>query len=155
MSWRIYRNLENSLYEYLREQIDNNWSNVTVRIARFPSTDISLPQVCLYWDSSTLSLLEIGSNILDERNLMIIEVYATSDGQLRDLVSFLIDVLKDGFNYYTYQPAQNEQGYTKSLSGYVTVRFIENRIIPAPDNADLYEKFRHRLAISCSLIRGG
>ena len=98
------RNIELSTLEYLTTQIDANWSGVTVvkTFAQAYSKNINLPIVCVRLLDQSSSRLEIGSNTLDNRYGIAIDIFARSDGQRIDLANFILDKLKDGWVYYVF-----------------------------------------------------
>jgi len=155
LSWKLYRNLENSLKDFLDTEINNdsvtdiNGTNVPVIVGRKNDDNWTLPCISLYVESETLDRLEIGSNKRDARELIIIDIYATNEGERLDIAKWLIDTINDGFRYYTYtvNPSTPESP-TKTQGGWVNVNFLSNTRVNLSQNIDELDAHRHRVSIN-------
>jgi len=155
MTWRLYRSLENSLKDFIDAQITSDslkaedGSDISVRIGRKEDDNWTLPCISLYNDSETLERFEIGSNKRDDRQLIIIDLYAMNEGERLDLAKFLVDAINDGWRYYSYSyNPSNPESPTKVAGGWVNVNFVENTRVALGQNVDVFDAHRHRISIN-------
>ena len=146
MTWRLYRSLENSLKDFIDAQITSDslkaedGSDISVRIGRKEDDNWTLPCISLYNDSETLERFEIGSNKRDDRQLIIIDLYAMNEGERLDLAKFLVDAINDGWRYYSYSyNPSNPESPTKVAGGWVNVNFVENTRVALGQNVDVFD----------------
>ena len=155
MTWRLYRNIENSLKDFLDIEISNDsltaedGSSIVVRVGRKEDDNWTLPCISLYVESETLERFEIGSNKRDDRQLIIIDIYATNEGERLDLAKWLIDTINDGWRYYTYSyNSSNPESPTKVAGGWTSVDFLENTRVTLGQNIDIWDAHRQRISIN-------
>jgi len=146
------RNIELSTLEYLNTQIDASWSGVTVvkTFTQAYSKNINLPIVCVRLLDQSSSRLEIGSNTLDNRYGIAIDIFARSDGQRIDLANFILDKLKDGWVYYVFSHKSGDKSQLEKIAdGRIQVTdFMENyRIDFGELEVDEKDRFRHFISV--------
>lgn len=156
LDWGIYRNIENSLKDFLEEEVfednvtDYSENLVPIRIGRKESDDWSIPCISLYIDAeNSPRRLAIGGNLRDRRFLLIFDIYATDEGQRLDLASWLTKKIEDGFNYYTYYyDPLDPDNLSKTLVGLANIdTFIANTRVALGQNVDEVDAHRHRISI--------
>lgn len=154
--WQLYRNLENSLKDFLDSEItsdsvtDYAGNVVPVRIGRKNDSDWSLPCIAIYMDAeNSPDRLEIGGNLRDRRYLMILDIYATDEGERLDLAAWLTKKIENGFRYYTYTyNPSNPDSPTKVAGDLVNIdTFISNTRVELGQNVDDFDAHRHRISI--------
>ena len=98
------RNVELSTLYYLETNLATDWSDVTVvkTFKQVYAKNINLPIVCLRLADTASKRLEIGSKTLDDIYLIIIDIFANSDGMRLDLAYYIKDKLKDGWVHYDH-----------------------------------------------------
>ena len=155
LDWQLYRNLENSLKDFLDAQIttdsvtDINGNAVPVRVGRKYDNDWTLPCISLYVEAETSPRLEIGSNLTDDRFLIILDIYATNSGERLDLSRWLKEALKDGWRYYSYSyNALDPESPTKVAGGLVALNFLTNGRVNLGQNVDIMDAHRQRITIN-------
>jgi len=157
LNWGLYRNLENSVKDFLDEEVfednvtDKNNALVPVRIGRKNSNDWSLPCISVYLDAeNSPTRLYVGSNLRDRKFLLIFDIYATEEGERLDLASWLTKKLENGFRYYEYtQDAGDPENPTKTVNGLVNIdTFINNIRVKLGDNVDSVDAHRHRISLT-------
>lgn len=149
MAWRVYRNVEASLIEYLEAQlVADSWSGVRVEKVFSKAYDGTLP--CIVVGIRTSPLIErreIGTTNLIEHISVDFRIFGTDDGNRLDLAAWLIDKLKIDIDYYVYSGT----GSTKTLTGkIVSEKFTDNRKELA--NTEILAKedrFRHIVSLTC------
>jgi len=153
--WQLYRNIENSLKDFLDTSIasdsvtDYDGNAVTVRIGRKEDNAWTLPTIAVYYDAEDSERLEIGSNKRIKLHLLIIDIYAINEGQRIDLAAWLSAKIENGFRYYTYTvDPGNPETPTKVAGGLVNIEdFISNTRIELAQNVDAFDAHRHRVSI--------
>jgi len=147
MAYRISRNLEASLIDWLTEELsDAGWTGIRVEKSFAEVYKGTLPCICINSQEIRPERLEIGN----KRNLkyftVTIKIFATSDGQRLDLSDFICDLLEDDVNYYSYTITNGEVAQ-KDLSGRIVLtRWFENRKeLVNSENLVKEDKFRHLL----------
>ena len=147
MAWRYKRNIERSLLRYIWTNLQSDWTNVNVALS-FNYETHTLPHIFVRLDSGTHSKLELGNTKLNPKELAIIDIYATGDGQRLDLAAYLLDKLSYGFIYYEFSPNPSNPGeLIKVANGWVYVNIVGDIKVPADENDDTPDKFRHRITL--------
>lgn len=150
--FRTARNIELSTIQYLETEIGSGWSNVTVIKAFYQAyaKDNVPPIVCIRLMDQNTDYLEIGSTTLDNIYNIIVDIFATSDGQRLDLADFILNILKDSWVYNTYAHASGDNSnIVATASGRIRVkRFIENGKIDFGETEELRDRYRHSLIFS-------
>jgi len=154
-NWRLYRNLENSLKDFLESKISedsltgDNGNAVEVHVGRENSDTWELPAISIYMDSETLTRFEIGSNLRQNQQLIILDIYANNEGERLDLAKWLVDTINDGWTYYTYSyNVSNPEAPTKVAGGLVNVNFNSNNRVTLIQNVSVLDAHRHRVSIT-------
>jgi hypothetical protein len=163
--WEITRRIENSLIDYIQEQIDSNslkllnesGNEVTPNVYRGKklNENWNLPLIQLYYDDKLLPRLEMGSNLRMKSFLIIIEIRTLLPGQEADLADWLEEKLNNGCNYYTYTPNTDPDNPTKTFAGHINIDFQSSNPINFGDNADKFDKYRHRIVLKTWLNTRG
>lgn len=155
LSWKATRNLENSLCDFLNTNLvsdgidDINGTQIVARVGRKEDNDWDLPTITLYVDNKNLEKPYLGSNELNKVRLIIIDIYATNEGERSDLADWLVEIIKNGFTYYTYTP--NGDTPDKVAGNLVHVDFVTDTRVALGQNVDVEDAHRHRISINCDI----
>ena len=155
MPYRISRNLEASIIDYVRTEITGAWSNIHVEKTFARIYDIELPSVCVRVGTTTHEKVELGGDSTVRTPNILIDIFATSDGQRLDIKDFLIEKLKAGLPYYDYI-ISNGKTTSKTENGRIRVLNIDDTPIDFDvdkNSLDTHDRFRHLLTLSISLGR--
>jgi len=154
MIWRLFRNLQASLEDFLKAQalsdglVDIHGNSINFRVGRKDAT-WTLSTISYYVDSETAPRMEIGSNKRDKRQLMIIDIFAENEVDRVDLANWVADTINDGWRYYTYTGNSSNPGSpTKVAGGLVNVNFLTNLRVALGTNVVKLDAHRHRISIS-------
>lgn len=148
MAWRARRNIEKSLLKYVRDSINANWTGINVGHS-FNYNEKNMPFVACRTDSATHPRLELGSNLLDSQPLVIIDIYATGEGQKLGLLQYLVEKLIEGFQYYEYTPnPSNPDNPTKVAKGWVYAFNLSDTNVDFGENVGKCDKFRSRITLN-------
>ena len=157
--YRPSREIEYSLIQFLTEYFKNeNWTNVTIEktfnraYSQAMKMDTGAAVICVRCSSTNRKRFELGNDNLLRSQLVLIDVFATSDGQRMDLVDFIIDTIKGGFPYLEVQ-TEKAQVTSEIETGRVTINSIDD--VPVnfntdKSNLDLSDRFRHLITLSVS-----
>lgn len=160
--YRITRNIEASIIEYLRTIFSQSggWSNITIeknfsRVYGLPMDENKgYAAICVRVTDSKPTRVELGTNVIWRTALVEIDVFATSDGQRLDLKDALIAALMPGVPYNTYTVSgANVTGRTPS--GRLTFLTIDDKIVNLGTDKsllDVHDRYRHNL--SCDVSTG-
>jgi hypothetical protein len=155
LTWQVSRNAENSLKYFLDTEIssdgvtDINGDAIPVRIGRKDDDNWTLPCIAIYKESETDDKIFVGSNQIDYRHLLIIDIFAENEGERQDLADWITDKIKDGWRYYTYTVNINTPLVpTKTAIGWVGMDFVTNTRVNLGQNVSVFDQHRHRLSIS-------
>ena len=150
--YRVSRNHEGSIIQYLKTELEASWSNIQVEKTFARIYDLDLPSVCIHLETTNFTKAEIGDNALNRKPVVIIDIFATSDGQRLDIKDFIIEKIKEGCTYYEYEI---ENGAIKSKTANGRIRVID--IIDKPvdfeiikSELDVHDRFRHSLVLTVS-----
>lgn len=160
VAWGILNNIENSMTEFLQGEITSqsltvpddkgNPKTPEVRVGFENSGDWSLPVISLYGDQRVSPRGFVGSNLRIQTYLVVIDIRALNIGMQNNLADWLELTINDGFPYYEYQPTIGDpENPTKTLAGYVSLEFISNLPVRLGDTADMFEKYRQNITVSC------
>ena len=149
-SWfRTSRNIELSTIYYLETSIASDWSGITVvkTFKEVYASTIPLPIVCVRLAETSTTRLEIGSSTIENRYLIVLDVFAKSDAQRLDLADYIKDKIKDGWVHYdhSHQSGDNTQ-LDRSANGrdWITEWLSDGKV--ELGGADEKDKFRHSLS---------
>jgi len=147
---RLKRNIQHSLYDYLQDALDDNWSGINVVLTWEAAMESARPVVCVLLESTESKGKELGSNNLFETHLIIIDIYAKSSGQALDLADFIKNEVKGGFPYNVYShPSGSYETLEATPTGRVkTLKFLRDETIDLGENMDENDLFRHTIAIT-------
>jgi len=145
--YRTSRSIEASLIDWLIGKLeDGGWTGIRIEKAFAEIYKGTLPAICINVLETRPEKLEIGN----KRNLKYytinIRIFSTSDGNREDLADFILDLLEDDVNYYSYVITNGEVAQ-KDLSGRIVLtRWFENRKeLVNSENLAKEDKFRHLL----------
>lgn len=159
LTWQLGANIENSLIEFLRNEIytnslqllDSNGvaKSVNVYAGRELNNNWNLPLIQVYLDSKPdANRLEIGSNKRLRSFQIIIDIRTLLPGQETNLADWIENVINDGVDIFDYTPnSVNPEIPAKSLLGHGRVDFISSLPVPLFDNADVFDQNRYRISI--------
>jgi hypothetical protein len=156
-TWRKYRNLQASLQEFLSDQViadnvkDLEGNTVTIRVGRKDST-FTLTTISVYMESETSKRFETGSNLRDDKQLMIIDIFAKNEADRLDLAKWVVDSINDGWPYHTYSnDSAIPDNPTKVIGKNVNVNFLTNGRVKLGDNVDQFDAHRHQITITAQM----
>jgi len=153
-TYRQTRNIEASVIDHLMTNFNADWSGVTVEKTFKRVYEISLPVICVRVGITSHTFIEIGDNNTWRHPQLLIDIFATSDGQKHDLVDYIISKIKNGFIYYDYVITSGSVD-TKTVNGRIRVMSINVTPInfdEDKDNLDVHD--RYRALITCELSLG-
>jgi len=153
--YRISRNIEASIIQYLESELIGSWSDVNIEKTFSRVYNIDLPVICIRCGITSHDPAEIGGNSTVRTPSVLIDIFAKSDGQRLDLKDFLIEKLKSGCTYYDYT-ITNGQITSKVANGRIRITNIDDTPIDfdiEKSKLDVHDRYRHLLTLTCSLGR--
>jgi hypothetical protein len=155
--WNTTRCIENSLIDFLQEEIDSNSLKLldesgievvpNVYRGKQIKEDWNLPLIQLYCDDKMLPRLEVGSNLRMKTFLIFLEIRTLLPGQEVDLADWIEEKLNNGCDYYTYEPTTDPDNPSKLFSGHTNIDFQSSNSVDLGDNVDKFDKYRYRLVL--------
>lgn len=150
--FRNSRDTELSALYYLTNSFATDWSGVTV-IKTFQdaySTSTNVPIVCVRLTQTTTGRLEIGSTTLDNVYLLIIDIFARSDGQRLDLADYIKDKMKDGWVHYQHShPSGDNTTLTRVADGRDFIsNFVNDASLEIAGSPEQKDRYRHNISIA-------
>lgn len=163
-NYREERNIEKSLWEAIRTILSNaSYTKVTVVKSFKQASKVGLNAedknaVIVAKVSRTSHIgAEIGSNLTMRKPLIIIDIFGTSDGQVKDIKDLLITELKEGFTYTewvisggTTSDAVYESGET--ATGKIMIETINDTEVNLGEDrsqVDVQDRYRWRITLNC------
>jgi len=154
MAYRISRNAEASIIQFLETELASAWSGIAVEKSFARIYEIKLPSICVRCRDSIHTKAELGSNSTTREISVLIDIFASDDGMRLDLKDFLIEKLKHGIPYYLYE-IENGQIKSKTLNGRLTtLEMTESPINFDTEKSELDSRDRYRHLITLRLSRG-
>lgn len=147
--FRQTRNVELSTIDYLSTQIPLGWSNINVVKTFAQVAAKALPVVCIRLVDNNPYRLEVGSDTLENRYGILIDIFATSDGQRLDLTDYIVDLIKSGWTYYEFsQTSGSPETLSKIASGRVQmVKITRNSKLDFGETVETRDRFRHIISL--------
>ena len=151
--YRISRNIEASFVDYLKENLQTDWNidRVEKTFARIYS--IQLPSVCIRVGDTIHSKAQIGDNSTIRNVHVLIDIFATDDGLRLDIKDYIIEIIKNGIDYYEYE-IENGQIKNKIKNGRIRASVIDETPVnfgTDKNNLDIHDRYRHLLDLTISL----
>jgi len=152
MSYRIRRNLEASLIDYLRAKLTSDgWTGIQVE-KNLKQDKIQIPSIIINAQDIANQKIEIGSGRFLKFPTVIIRIFAENDGQRLDLADWIIEKLQDNISYYVYT-ITNGVVSAKVISGNIVILAIkrdEKELANTePSILEKEDRFRHIISFSC------
>ena len=155
LPWQVSRNIESSLKEFLIGAVaddsvtDIKGVAVPVRVGRKEDSDWTLPCITIYLDKKDSPRGFVGSNTRLKTYVIIIDIFATNEGERGDLADWLEEAINNGFRYYAYTPSESTpQTPTKVAGGLVELNFLTNARVALGQNVSDEDSHRHRISIN-------
>jgi len=155
LAWSKYRNIENSLREFLVSQVEEDFvtdisgDNVPIYIGRKESNDWTLPCITVYLDNENSQRAFIGSNERLNTYLIIIDIFATNEGERLDLASWVKNSINNGVQYYEYSPSETTPNSPIEISGrLINIDFLTNARVGLGQNVNSEDAHRHRISVN-------
>lgn len=161
LSWNRQRNLENSWKDFVQDAVDaqsltvfKQGEELPVNITvGFPHSDsCDLPVISIYVDGKNSPRLCVGSNCRQDAFLAIIDVRGVDIGSQIDLTDWIQETINDGWTYFEYAPnPADPDNPIKTQKGLVSIDFLSNNPVRLGDDADLFDKYRQNISLSCNI----
>jgi len=154
MAYRISRNLEASIIDYIEEQlVIDNWSDINVVKTFARVSGLNLPAICIRCGETDHRKAQLGDDSTFRTASVLIDIFGINDGNRLDLKDWLIGAVKRGMPYYDYTVVGGEVT-SKIPNGRIRVQDI----IDTPINFDVDknilqppDRFRHLITIAVSI----
>lgn len=154
-SYRKSRSIEASLIDYLTTELEASWSNISVEKTFAEIKKISLPSVCIRVGDTVHAKAEVGGDSTVRTVQVLIDIFASSDGQRLDIKDFIVKKIKSGCIYYDYVIV-NGQVQSKIANGRVRVMDIDDSGVnfdTDKERLDPHDRYRSLITLSISLGR--
>lgn len=150
--YRESRNIEASLIEYIETQINASWDNINTINQFERAYDIELPVVAVRLEDTDWNPAEIGSNNKYTNETILIDIFASNDGQRMDLKDFIIDAIKDGCKYYQYTISNGEVTEKTELGRLRVLDLEDTPINFSTQKSELavHDRYRHLINLTVS-----
>lgn len=151
-TYRISRNLEASIIDFLTTKFDADWSGVSIVKTFNRAYDVDLPVVCVRVGDTTHDKAEIGGDSTIRTPLLLLDIFAKSDGQRLDMKDYIIEKIKGGLIYYDYIIVGGVVD-SKTPDGRIRVLNIDD--VPVDfdmekSSLELHDRYRHLISLTVS-----
>jgi len=150
-TYRETRNIEASVIDFLTSKMAGNGSNVEVTAVWDEVRKLTLPVVLIRCGTTLHNKVEVGSPSTWREPMVLIDIFATGDGQRLDLKDYIISELKGGCPYYIFE-IENRKIKSKTLSGRISITNIDDDPINFDldkDVLDPSDRYRHLISLTC------
>lgn len=149
--YRPSRNFEATIIDYLKDSLDiTDWTGISVEKTFNRAYELPVPVICVRVGNTIHEKIEIGDNYTIRDAIVLIDIFASSDGQRLDLKDYLIEKLKDGMPFYEYI-IENGRIIDKIYIGRLNVKSISDTPIDFDSdrsNLDKHDRYRHLLTLT-------
>lgn len=148
--FRTNRNVELSVLDYLETELASHWSGVTLVKGFQQAYKSTLPVVCVRLLNTASNRKEIGNYELRKLHTIVIDIFATSDGQRLDLADFIVDTIAEGIPYYIFTNISGTNAELEKVAdGKLVVNsFIDNSRVDFGDDVEPQDRFRHIISFT-------
>lgn len=151
-TYRVSRNIEASVIDFLKTNFDADWTGVTLLKTFSRAYDTELPVVCVRCGTTEHEKAEIGGNATIRTPLILIDIFAKSDGQRLDMKDYVVEKIKHGLVYYDYII---ESGVVKMKTANGRLRVIGLDDTPVDfdiekDKLSPQDRYRHLISLTIS-----
>lgn len=148
--FRQLRNVELSTVYYLDTQVSADWTGISVIKAKRNAPAIDPPLITVKAISVFPKLREIGSRLMENTYNIIVDIYATSDGQRLDLAQYLEDKIIADWPYYIHSQSSGDSTQLDRVQdGKIKWQsFTQHTILDFVDAVDKPDRFRYVLAFN-------
>lgn len=157
--YRKSRNFEASIIDFLTDKfLEARWGNISIEKSFERVYGLSMDQqtgaavICIRLTDTKLNKVEVGTESLWRTALVMIDIFATSDGQRLDLKDFIVDAIKGGMPYYEYT-VTGKAISAKTQNGRIRViNIIDTPVNLNTDRSalDVHDRYRHSLSLDVS-----
>ena len=149
-SYRNTRNIELSTIFYIETSIAADWNGINVVKTFNKAYEVDAPVICVQLNDTSSERKELGSDELVHEHLLMIDIFATSDGQRLDLTDYIINLIKTGWVHYIFsQNSGNRKILDKTASGRVRVVGVtSNTKIDFGQEVDVKDRFRQAIVLN-------
>lgn len=154
MAYRPTRNYETSTKDYIEDNMVDDWSSVNVYRGWGNVSGNNLPAVTVRSGLNTHRRVGLGSFSTSRSMTLLIDVFATSDGQGLDLKDYLISLLKKSWDYKEYDVTNATS--TFNLNGKIVCESINDTPVNLDtdkSNLDKIDRYRYLITITCTTNR--
>ena len=152
--YRLYRNIEKSIIDFLIEALDDdNWKGFRVEKSFSRAHDGTLPAISVNVEEPDIKRIEIGSNLYEELVTVSIRLFCDDDGQRLDLASWLLEKVMPGIDYYEYTITSGKASHETLPDGIISIQSIlaSRKELRNTDEVDKKDKFRHLFQFTCKI----
>ena len=147
------RNLELSTVFYFEQSFATDWTGINV-VKGYPNfTKVSLPVIAIRLNVVNTNLLEIGSRQTDDVYNLIIDIFATSDGQKLDLAQYIKTLILNDWVYYLWARGSGSTMDKTSNGKVVFNSFIQDSPIFHLDDVDVSDRFRYIISTNVRVAK--
>ena len=151
-NFSVPRNVELSALNYLKTNLAITWNGVTIAktFSQVYATNVVAPVVCCRVSDTASKYLEIGSLTLEDRYLLVVDIFANSEPQRADLAYSVKLLLAQGWAHYDYSRVSGDTTGTITgvPDGHDTVTdFVSDAPVDLPETVDARDRYRHRISV--------
>jgi hypothetical protein len=153
--YRISRNIEASIIDFLTTELQSQWTNIAVEKTFARVYEINLPVICVRCGVTDHVRAEIGGDATIRTAQVLIDLFASSDGQRLDIKDYIIEKIKGGLIYYDYI-ITNGVIDTKTTNGRLRIMDIDDTPIDFDvdkNKLEVHDRYRHLITLFVSLGR--
>ncbi len=152
--YRTSRNIEASIIDQITALLNTAGFNVAVEktFARIYELANNVPGVLVRVGTSAHPKVEIGEDSTMRTVQVLLDIFATGDGQRLDLKDCIIEGIRNGFKYYEYTTVGDSVD-TKIQNGRLRVLTITDapiNFLADKNELDVHERHRHLITLSVS-----
>jgi len=152
--YRQSRNIEASVIDRIQNILIEAGFTVGVEKTFTNAYKVELPVIVVRVGDTIHEFAELSTTNTKRTVLVLIDIFASSDGQRLDLKDCLISYLKSGIDYYEYSTGKGEF-QTKTKNGRMSVfSILDKQVFPDVNKSTLDEHDKWRHLITLNLKRG-
>lgn len=152
-NYSVTRNIELSTLKYIQDNINNDWSGVSVVKTWKQADKVDNPVICGLLNDTDYTRKELGNTAFRKEYVFTIDIFATSDGQRIDLTDYLMRKLEPGWSYYTIEKGSGtSRSLTYTEAGRCRLQAIyDNTRVDIGQSADAKDRYHQSIVIAITV----
>ena len=150
--YTVTRNTELSTLKFIEDNINSDWSGVSVIKSWTQLSTVDNPVICVALTDTNYTRNELGDTAFRDTYIFTIDVFATSDAMRLDLTDYLMNKLIPGWQYSTITLASGAAALEYTSAGRCRVdTVLDNSKVNLGAVEDVRDRYRQVIIVAVTV----